>query len=93
MRQLPEQVGGMGVGVAGRCGAYAGVDADEDADQIGGERVGEEVGQVGVLGGRGVRRGRTLRLLFGRRGRCKGRGVFGGFAFEGSGSGGCPTCW
>lgn len=49
MGQFPEEVGGMGVGVAGGCGAYAGVDADEYANKIRGEGVGEVVGQVGVF--------------------------------------------
>ena len=54
MRQFPEEVGGVGVSVAGGCGADAWVDADEDADEVGGERVCEVVGQVGVFGWRGV---------------------------------------
>ena len=39
----------MGVGVAGGCGAYTGVDADEYTNKIWGKGVGEVVGQVGVF--------------------------------------------
>ena len=38
--EFPEEVGGVGVGVAGCRGADAWVDADEEGDEVGGERVG-----------------------------------------------------
>ena len=54
VQELPEQVGGVGVGVAGGGGAEARVDANEDADEGGGERVDEVVGDVSVFARRGV---------------------------------------
>lgn len=76
--ELPEEVGGVRVGVAGGGGADAGVHADEDADEGGGEGVGEEVGQVRVFAGGCVAGGGAFLLGWGGG---EGEGWRGGFAF------------
>ena len=67
--------------MAGGCGAYAGIDADEYANEIGGERVGKMIGKMCIFRWWGVGRGRTL---LSSRGRRLSRGRLGSFAFQGS---------
>lgn len=53
VEEFPEQIGRVGVGVAGQGGGDAGVEADEEDEEVRAERVGEQR-EMGVLGWRGV---------------------------------------
>jgi len=52
--ELPKEVGGMGIRMAGSGGADARIDTDEDADQIWRERVRQEICEMRIFRRRGV---------------------------------------
>ena len=67
VEQLPEEVGGVGVGMAGAGGLDARVEADEEDEQVRGDGVGEQR-QMGIGGRRSIGGALALPLDLGRRG-------------------------
>ena len=80
VQEFVEEVGGVGVGVAGACGLETGVAAYEEDEEVGGEGVVEVVGVGG--GGCGVARLFSLFVGGGGGFSCFGGGGGGGFAFS-----------